>query len=167
MSLRISVDLLARQAVLEVRDEGRGIEASLRPRVFDRFFTTENPRTGLRGTGRSPQFPPDLLRNVTACWLPPDQAEASHAISYRLTRLHVRGDDDQPFHHHRTQPIDVHLAPFATCAGTVAPTSAIARKIGESSKGQSSVSPKRSTSPPHIAPQTRAGECRFGLNRPN
>ena len=28
-----------------------GIEAELLPKIFDRFFTTENPRTGNRGTG--------------------------------------------------------------------------------------------------------------------
>lgn len=36
---------------LEVSDEGSGIEPELLPKVFDRFFTTENPRTGNRGTG--------------------------------------------------------------------------------------------------------------------
>jgi two-component system sensor histidine kinase CreC len=35
----------------EVSDEGAGIEPDLLPKVFDRFFTTENPRTGNRGTG--------------------------------------------------------------------------------------------------------------------
>lgn len=35
----------------QVRDEGSGIEPELLPKVFDRFFTTENPRTGNRGTG--------------------------------------------------------------------------------------------------------------------
>jgi signal transduction histidine kinase len=35
----------------EVRDEGSGIEAELLPKIFDRFFTTANPRTGNRGTG--------------------------------------------------------------------------------------------------------------------
>lgn len=35
----------------EVRDEGQGIEPELLPKIFDRFFTTENPRTGNRGTG--------------------------------------------------------------------------------------------------------------------
>lgn len=35
----------------EVRDEGAGIEAELLPKIFDRFFTTPNPRTGNRGTG--------------------------------------------------------------------------------------------------------------------
>ena len=34
-----------------VSDEGTGIEPELLPKVFDRFFTTENPRTGNRGTG--------------------------------------------------------------------------------------------------------------------
>lgn len=35
----------------KVADEGTGIEAELLPKIFDRFFTTENPRTGNRGTG--------------------------------------------------------------------------------------------------------------------
>ena len=35
----------------EIRDEGTGIEPELLPKIFDRFFTTANPRTGNRGTG--------------------------------------------------------------------------------------------------------------------
>lgn len=35
----------------QVGDDGSGIEPELLPKVFDRFFTTENPRTGNRGTG--------------------------------------------------------------------------------------------------------------------
>ncbi len=35
----------------EVADEGAGIDAELLPKIFDRFFTTPNPRTGNRGTG--------------------------------------------------------------------------------------------------------------------
>src|SRR6476469_4570913 len=34
-----------------IRDEGSGIEPELLPKIFDRFFTTANPRTGNRGTG--------------------------------------------------------------------------------------------------------------------
>ncbi len=51
VSVRLSAEAAARQAVLEVRDEGKGIEAAMQPKIFERFFTTENPRTGLRGTG--------------------------------------------------------------------------------------------------------------------
>jgi signal transduction histidine kinase len=35
----------------EVSDEGAGIEPELLPKIYDRFFTTANPRTGNRGTG--------------------------------------------------------------------------------------------------------------------
>ncbi len=38
-------------AEMRVSDEGRGIEKELLPKIFDRFFTTESPRTGNRGTG--------------------------------------------------------------------------------------------------------------------
>ncbi|MGC3988124.1 MAG: ATP-binding protein [Chthoniobacteraceae bacterium] len=34
-----------------VTDTGTGIDAALQPKIFDRFFTTENPRTGQRGSG--------------------------------------------------------------------------------------------------------------------
>lgn len=34
-----------------VRDGGAGIPSDILPKVFDRFFTTGNPRTGNRGTG--------------------------------------------------------------------------------------------------------------------
>src|SRR5436190_13039210 len=40
-----------RVLVFEIRDEGVGIEPELLPKIFDRFFTTANPRTGNRGTG--------------------------------------------------------------------------------------------------------------------
>lgn len=38
-------------ARLVVRDEGQGIEPQILPKIFERFFTTGNPRTGVRGTG--------------------------------------------------------------------------------------------------------------------
>ena len=34
-----------------MRDEGQGIEPEILPKIFERFFTTRNPRTGTRGTG--------------------------------------------------------------------------------------------------------------------
>jgi two-component system sensor histidine kinase ChvG len=37
--------------LLRVRDNGPGIAAEWRAKIFDRFFTTANPRTGERGTG--------------------------------------------------------------------------------------------------------------------
>jgi two-component system, OmpR family, sensor histidine kinase CreC len=46
-----AVELSAEPGLLRVRDEGAGIESALQPRVFERFFTTENPRTGGRGSG--------------------------------------------------------------------------------------------------------------------
>ena len=38
-------------ARLVVHDEGQGIEPQILPKIFERFFTTGNPRTGVRGTG--------------------------------------------------------------------------------------------------------------------
>lgn len=46
-----SLALEGSEAVLRVRDTGSGIEPELIPKIFDRFFTTENPRTRERGTG--------------------------------------------------------------------------------------------------------------------
>jgi two-component system sensor histidine kinase CreC len=49
------VQLIARRQddsiEFQVGDKGSGIEPELLPKIFDRFFTTENPRTGNRGTG--------------------------------------------------------------------------------------------------------------------
>lgn len=39
------------QVTIEVSDTGQGIEPEIEPKIFDRFFTTQNPRTGNRGTG--------------------------------------------------------------------------------------------------------------------
>ncbi len=49
--MRLSVAQQDGAVELAVSDEGAGIEPDLLPKVFDRFFTTENPRTGNRGTG--------------------------------------------------------------------------------------------------------------------
>jgi signal transduction histidine kinase len=46
-----SVSLEIRDGEIRIRDEGAGIDADIRPKIFDRFFTTENPRTGNRGSG--------------------------------------------------------------------------------------------------------------------
>ncbi len=49
--LEIAAEPAAGQARVTVRDEGAGIEPAILPRVWERFFTTGNPRTGARGTG--------------------------------------------------------------------------------------------------------------------
>ena len=50
--LEVSLELPAGEfARLNVRDEGQGIEPEILPKIFERFFTTRNPRTGTRGTG--------------------------------------------------------------------------------------------------------------------
>jgi two-component system sensor histidine kinase CreC len=50
-AIRFSV--IGRENMVEmcIGDEGQGIEPDLLPKIFDRFFTTGNPRTGNRGTG--------------------------------------------------------------------------------------------------------------------
>jgi len=45
------VSLVMHDAEIRIRDEGPGIDADIYPKIFDRFFTTENPRTGNRGSG--------------------------------------------------------------------------------------------------------------------
>src|SRR5436190_4130972 len=50
-SVRLSAKLQGASVELTVWDEGTGIDPELLPKVFDRFFTTESPRTGNRGTG--------------------------------------------------------------------------------------------------------------------
>jgi two-component system, OmpR family, sensor histidine kinase CreC len=50
-AVRLRVNCQDGAIELQVSDEGAGIEPELLPKVFDRFFTTENPRTGNRGTG--------------------------------------------------------------------------------------------------------------------
>ncbi|MGB8354244.1 MAG: ATP-binding protein, partial [Chthoniobacteraceae bacterium] len=50
---RVTLSLASSNGTVEIRvgDEGAGIEAELLPKIFDRFFTTENPRSGARGSG--------------------------------------------------------------------------------------------------------------------
>lgn len=50
-SVRLTVNRVENVVEIRIADEGQGIEQELLPRIFDRFFTTENPRTGSRGTG--------------------------------------------------------------------------------------------------------------------
>jgi len=50
-SVEFRVDRKDGEVEFQVRDEGTGIEPELLPKIFDRFFTTANPRTGNRGTG--------------------------------------------------------------------------------------------------------------------
>lgn len=46
-----SVTLSLLGGEIAVTDHGPGIEPEILPKIFDRFFTTVNPRTGNRGTG--------------------------------------------------------------------------------------------------------------------
>jgi two-component system sensor histidine kinase CreC len=50
-AVRLQVNRRDGAIEFKVSDDGTGIESELLPKVFDRFFTTENPRTGNRGTG--------------------------------------------------------------------------------------------------------------------
>ena len=50
-AVRLVLARRERNVEIRVSDEGQGIEPDLLPKIFDRFFTTENPRTGNRGTG--------------------------------------------------------------------------------------------------------------------
>jgi two-component system sensor histidine kinase ChvG len=50
-AVRLGVNRRDGAIEIDVSDEGAGIEPELLAKVFDRFFTTENPRTGNRGTG--------------------------------------------------------------------------------------------------------------------
>lgn len=50
-AVRLSVNRQDGSMEFRISDEGSGIEPELLPKIFDRFFTTENPRTGNRGTG--------------------------------------------------------------------------------------------------------------------
>jgi signal transduction histidine kinase len=49
--IRLTSDSEGDRVVIRVRDNGVGVERELLPKIFDRFFTTENPRTNERGTG--------------------------------------------------------------------------------------------------------------------
>lgn len=46
-----AISLVVANGEFRIKDEGPGIESDLLPKIFDRFFTTQNPRTGNRGTG--------------------------------------------------------------------------------------------------------------------
>ena len=50
-AVRVSAQADREFVELRVQDEGCGIDGELLPKIFDRFFTTENPRTRARGTG--------------------------------------------------------------------------------------------------------------------
>src|ERR1043166_7619925 len=50
-AVRLAVSQHNGAVEIRVGDEGQGIGTDLMPKIFDRFFTTENPRTGNRGTG--------------------------------------------------------------------------------------------------------------------
>ena len=50
-SVRVGLKRYESSAEITVQDEGAGVEPELLAKVFDRFFTTKNPRTGNRGTG--------------------------------------------------------------------------------------------------------------------
>lgn len=50
-AIRLTVQRRENVAEICVGDEGQGIDQELLPKIFDRFFTTENPRSGNRGTG--------------------------------------------------------------------------------------------------------------------
>jgi two-component system sensor histidine kinase CreC len=50
-AVRFTVNQDGNSVKICIADEGQGIDQDLLPKIFDRFFTTENPRTGNRGTG--------------------------------------------------------------------------------------------------------------------
>src|SRR2546423_498015 len=59
-AVHLRVNRRAELVEFEVSDDGAGIEPELLPKVFDRFFTTENPRTGNRGTGLGLAIPKSI-----------------------------------------------------------------------------------------------------------
>ena len=50
-SITLALTVEAEHALVRVQNQGSGIDPELMPKIFDRFFTTENPRTKERGTG--------------------------------------------------------------------------------------------------------------------
>lgn len=50
-AVTLSLGRTETHVTMRVKDNGVGIDPELLPKVFDRFFTTESPRTGNRGTG--------------------------------------------------------------------------------------------------------------------
>lgn len=50
-TVEVRLSVKSQLVFFEVSDSGSGIEPDLVPKIWDRFFTTDNPRSGGRGTG--------------------------------------------------------------------------------------------------------------------